>query len=116
MFIDALPHLLVFSSTQSACFSAATLLEHLLATTKSIWPMLSKHADLPKLCHQSIKQLCFEGASDDFSALSLKNLVNLSVQIQKEAFSDVCKKLATLAKKEVKTENSSVMVRNLSCF
>jgi hypothetical protein len=112
--LGGLPHLLTFSPTETVCCAAATLLEHLLASTKSIWPLLSKHADLPELCQRSIRQLCFQEPSTAFAEEAVKNLVTLSVQVDTETFDYLCKRLATLPRKEVRKELSALKVKTLN--
>jgi hypothetical protein len=105
-----LPNLLTCFDTESVCFTAATLLEHLLASTHSIWPLLVKHADLVELSDRCIQQLSTPSLSDSFAEEAVKNLVTLSVQLDPTAFGAICKRLAALPKSEIKTETGTAKV------
>lgn len=109
--LERLPDLLTISDTESVCFKAASFLEHLLASTRSIWPLLSKFADLPELCGRCIQQLAVPAPSDLFAEEAIKNLVTLSVQINEEEFDTVCRRLSVLPKFEIKNESGITKVR-----
>ncbi|KAI6179072.1 Small subunit processome component 20-like protein [Aphelenchoides besseyi] len=115
LIIGGLPALLT-SEESKVRFSAAVLLEHLLASTESIWPLLAAHANFDDLCMASLQQLRQDKVLDPFSEEAVKNLVTLSVQLDEQTFDELCEKLAAFGRTELRRDAGITRRVNLFKF
>ncbi|CAD5211198.1 unnamed protein product [Bursaphelenchus okinawaensis] len=98
----------------SVQIAASVLLEHLMAATKSLWPMFKKHTDLSGLANSLIYQLRSKALSDGVAEQAIKNLATLASSLTTEQYEELCRKLAGVVRLELKKEET--IIKRVSLF